>query len=237
MKTFLLLLFISVIISSCSTFQYATITGENISKDNKNEFVAESDTLRITYNFNGKKGPVNITIYNKSDIPLQVDWKRSALIIDERPQVYYQPTWNISGDLSTSKGVLPRSTSSTIDARISGNEGEEFIPPHAAISRKGMFIKPGKSFSLPQEISQEKIKVKDVSVKIARGSFTKENSPIVFRSYLTFAPINNPEKIFTTDHSFFISEVVQTMAGPSIIWAEPGKPGNSFFVTGFGYSR
>ena len=142
----LLPIFIVVSFSSCSHYQYATLSAENIPKDDKkNEFVAESDTLCIVYNFNGKKGPVSITIFNKSDMPLQVDWKKSALIVDDKPIAYYQPDWNINGSISTTPGILTTS-SSTLQANVTGREGLEFLPPHSFISRKGRVNKNNNDF-------------------------------------------------------------------------------------------
>lgn len=171
----LLPIFIAVSFSSCSHYQYATLSAENIPKDDKkNEFVAESDTLHIVYNFNGKKGPVSITIFNKSDMPLPVDWKKSALIIDDKPIAYYQPGWNIDGSFSTTPGILTTS-SSTLQAKVTGNEGLEFLPPHSFISRKGRVIKNNNDFfAMPTYVAKEKIKVQGFSKKMVKGFFTRK---------------------------------------------------------------
>jgi hypothetical protein len=228
----LLPIFIVVSFSSCSHYQYATLSAENIPKDDKkNEFVAESDTLRIVYNFNGKKGPVSITIFNKSDMPLQVDWKKSALIIDDKPIAYYQPDWNINGSISTSPGILTTS-SSTLQANVTGREGLEFLPPHSFISRKGSVIKNNNDFfAMPADVVNEKIKVQGFSKKMVKGFFTKENSPFVFRNYLTFIYVGNSEKIFSVDHSFYVSQLLETYAGPELLWPDSQKPGNTFFLS------
>jgi hypothetical protein len=146
---------------------------------------------------------------------------------------YYQPTWNLNGSLSTSRSIVfPNSASSTINANISGREGEEFLPPHATISRTGMLVKSSGPFILPTDISNEKIKVQGVTKRIKRGTFKKDNSPMIFRSYLTFVQANNPEKIFSTDHTFYVSQLLETLVGPAVIWDKPTKPGDTFFVSG-----
>lgn len=49
---------------SCATttFQYATINSPDIVKNDQQEFVVENDSLRLTYDFSGKNGPVHISI-------------------------------------------------------------------------------------------------------------------------------------------------------------------------------
>lgn len=233
MRTLLPLFLIAIIFSSCSFYQYATVTGENIKKDDKNQFVAETDTVRITYNFNGKKGPVRITVFNKSDIPLLIDWKRSALIIGEKTHTYYQPAWNIDGSMITSTTqFFPNTNNSTIQANITGKEGLEFLPPHASIERVGMVVKAGGAFELPADAAQEKIVVQGFAKKIKKETYKKDSSPMSFRSFLTFVNSNNPDKIFTTDHGFYVSELMQTLIGPAVIWNKPEKPGDTFVVTG-----
>lgn len=229
MKKWLPILFVVIFFSSCSRYQYATLSSD-IPKDKEDEFVAESDTLRITYNFNGKKGPVNITIFNKSGLSFQVDWKKSALIVDDKPTVYYQPDWHINGSVSTSSESLSTS-SSLIMANITGQEGLEFLPPHSFISRKGMVIKKSNEFfAMPGDVVKEKMKIQGISKKTVKGSFTKENSPFVFRSYLTFIQLGSSENMFSVDHSFYVSQLLETVAGPDLIWPDPQKPGNTFFL-------
>jgi len=83
MRTILHLTIVVVLFSSCSKFQYYSLAADNLSKNKKQEFIAENDTCRITYNFYGEKGPIHISIYNKTNKPLQVDWKKSAVIFGD----------------------------------------------------------------------------------------------------------------------------------------------------------
>src|SRR5438046_1631759 len=82
----LLLLF-----SSCTGYQYLTVSGVNLSKNEKNELVAENDTLKVHYHFTNYKGQVALTIYNKSNQPLEIDRRKSAIIVDGKAVSYYNP--------------------------------------------------------------------------------------------------------------------------------------------------
>src|SRR5258705_9998756 len=68
-------------------------------KIKKIEFIAENDTCRITYNFCGEKGPIHISIYNKTNKPLQVDWKKSAVIFGENAVSYFTSESKINGEI------------------------------------------------------------------------------------------------------------------------------------------
>lgn len=232
MKQYLLFIFIAFSLSSCYYYQYATLSADNISKDSKNELVAETDTLKITYNFNGSKGPVHITIYNKSDKPVQVDWKRSALILDEKPIAYYQPVWNINGDI-TSPIVQTIPASQNVKANVTGEEGKEFIPPHSFITKEGDYVYgKRKFFVLPKDAVKKDVKIMGWKKQVTNAFFTKENSPLVFRNYLTFVCNEDGlEKSFSVDHTFYVSGILETSVQPELIWTEPVKPGNSFFIS------
>ncbi len=65
------------------------------------DFVQENDTVRISYRFWGENAPVTITIYNKLDEPLYVDWGRSALIIDDVATTYDPKVASVRGESSS----------------------------------------------------------------------------------------------------------------------------------------
>jgi len=229
MRTFILIAFLITLLSSCQTYQYLTLASDNVSRNEKNEFVAESDTLRVTYNFNGKNGPVNIHIYNKSPQALEIDWKRSSLIIGDRPVPFHISELQIDG--SVVRSAVPRS-SATINATVHGQEGIEFIPPHATIQRSGLYIKERLFDTKSVATTRETVKIDASKVKITRASFSKETSPMLFRCYLTFVIPGAPGIIFATEHSFYVSELLQTVTQPQYLIPEKNKAGDKFFVTG-----
>jgi hypothetical protein len=84
---------------------------------------------------------------------------------------------------------------------------------------------------MPADVVNEKIKVQGFSKKMVKGFFTKENWPFVFRNYLTFIYVGNSEKIFSVDPSFYVSQLLETYAGPESLWPDTKKPGNTFFLS------
>ena len=77
-------------LSACSSYYYSMLNSNDPvgEKNERGDFVQENDTVRISYRFWGENAPVTITIYNKLDEPLYVDWGRSALIIDDVATTY-----------------------------------------------------------------------------------------------------------------------------------------------------
>jgi hypothetical protein len=77
--------FISIVLlSSCAEHQYLTVSGVNIRKDDQNEFVYENDPFKIIYHFKPNYGKMLVSVSNRTDEPLVVDWWKSAMIIDSR---------------------------------------------------------------------------------------------------------------------------------------------------------
>src|SRR5215208_2013722 len=103
MRTALLLMSTALVLTSCSKYQFFTLAGENISKNEKQEFVAENDTFRVIYDFHGDKGPIRVSIYNKSNKPMQVDCSRSAVIAGENSNGYYKNELKLEGEVERNR--------------------------------------------------------------------------------------------------------------------------------------
>src|SRR5947209_4687068 len=99
-KNILLSVIVILSLTSCSIYQYATIESSTMNKNEKKEFVTENDTLRLVYNFNGINAPINITVQNKLNVPISIDWQRSALIVNDTAISYVPGTVNINGNFS-----------------------------------------------------------------------------------------------------------------------------------------
>jgi hypothetical protein len=221
MRTVLLLTFTGILLSSCSKYQYYTLASNNASKKNQ-QFVFENDTCKISYSFSGLKGPVSISVYNKTSKPLEVDWKKSALIVGDSSISFFEPQMLFNGEVERSRYVI----TDNITGTVSQPESVDFIPPQSAVTRQSSrYIRTKfiKASGEEQEIieDQQKLRV---------HTFTKENSPVAFRIYLTLLSDNNR---FNIEHSFYATEIIETST-PLI---NPENKGSNFYVTeksGFG---
>jgi len=225
MRQVLLLSFFFPFLISCSKYQYISLAGENIQKDQEQQFIDEKDSVRIRYNFNGKNGPVNVTVYNKSTRPVQVDWKRSAVITGDSSVSLFEPQMKFSGEIERNR----YSVNQNLSGSLLQAESIDFIPPFSSISRQTKFIQT-KWLKLPEVIAETK-KLKPYHQKIRISSFTQSNSPVVFRVYLTL--VSEKADDLRIDNSFYVAEVIETKAAPINFV----NSGDRFYIkekTGFG---
>lgn len=213
MRTVLLL--IPVILLSCSKYQYLKVSSGNASLNDKNEFVAENDTVRITYNFYGNNMPVNISVFNKSNDGLMIDWSRSSVIIGENAITFSEPSLEIQGELNRPVGS---SHTAVLNAKATGKEDIVFIPPQSAVNRSGVHLVKGRFIKLENGIRTDHAAgLYDTETQLAR--FSTDNSPIRFRIYLTLAPGDSPgQKSMVVERSFYMSEMVESPKRPSRIF-------------------
>jgi hypothetical protein len=219
MRIVLLLIFTIVLLTSCSKYQYYTLASDNAPKDQKQQFLVENDTCKISYNFSGAKGPISISIYNKTNKPLQIDWKRSALIVGDSSISFFEPQMQFNGEVERNRYMT-----NYISGTVTQPESIDFIPPQSAITKQSRYIRTKfiKTTSQGQkmEIAQQKARV---------HKFTKGNSPVAFRIYLTLISDNGN---FAIDHSFYAAELIEIRIPPQNF-----TTGDRFFVkgkTGFG---
>jgi hypothetical protein len=53
-----------------------------LEKNNKEEYLNENDTVRISYKFSGENFPLTVTIYNKLNQPVYIDLRRSLVVMN-----------------------------------------------------------------------------------------------------------------------------------------------------------
>jgi hypothetical protein len=206
--------------------QVVTIKSDILQHDTL--LLEENDTLEIIYNLYGTNGLLSFTIYNKSDKPLYVDWKRSAFIRGENRTVYWQDRAEIllvtegysidwlrdfSTNRSYSYGVMHKP------------EQVSFIPPKTAISMA--------RFRIDATIWNGDFTTQTVKNSYKKGEgfvltkdFDNTNSPIAFRNFLTFSLKHDFSEEFYIDHSFWAGNIThmkkKQFNGPLIPVVENG---------------
>jgi hypothetical protein len=79
--------------------------------------------------------------------------------------------------------------------------------------------------------------VGEVRVQVKHAQFNETTSPLKFRSYLTVLIGEQPAKPVVYEHTFYISDLINTGQGPDNIWFASVYRGNQYYVqesTGFG---
>lgn len=240
MKPMLLLAALAGLLSSCTQYQYLTVSGVNVSKNEKNELVSENDTLKVQYNFTDYKGRVGISIYNKSNQPLEIDWKRSAIIVDGKAWSYFDPNATIGATLEDSVQLRSRFASvsnpaylASFNGSIRINEPTQFIPPSSFIYKVPLSLPIEPIQNLPEEQARREAfrLAEGVTLYYKKMDFEKNGSPLQFRSYLTFRiGGTGAQTEFTLEHSFYVSEIWKTASGPGSFPEAVVNRGDRFYL-------
>jgi hypothetical protein len=223
-------------LSSCSTYQYMTLDSSQLSKNDNKQFTWENDTLRLIYSINGKGGPFRVDVYNKTTQPLYVNWKKSALIRDERPTPYFDPNVTVYGNGSSTGYQIGRviAATSNFSASFALPEGLDFIPPGTGISKDLPSIaRSGDMVTyVSDSIPKETILGLDgiYQAKYQRVRYDEKGSPIRFKSYMTFTLGTQTSPEFAETHSFYVGEVLQTGAAPDMFTLYHTQAGDNAFI-------
>jgi hypothetical protein len=229
--TVILLLF-----NSCTGYKYYTVNSASVAQNDKHEFVIESDSLRLVYNFNGFNAPVNITIQNKLSVPVYIDWQRSALIVSDQAISYVPAEMRIDGGFQGSSykygnisGV--KTTSGQIHATASLPPSVDFMPPQTYLTKTQLSIPARFIEQVPETAFQREkyVPVEGRRVSVKKATFTEATSPLRFRSYLTIMVGELTTKPLTLEHSFYVSELMITGTVPTDMYISSANKGNMFY--------
>jgi hypothetical protein len=191
------------------------LSSDQLQHDEKRQLVGENDSLRITYNFSGRSGPIKISVYNKMDQPVEIDWKKSAMIIADSAISFFDPAMTITGELDRTRYSIYQNITGT----VSPPEAIDFIPPKSSITKQKIFVRD----KWEKIETENSMKVKNQGHRI-HYIFSKSNSPMIFRTYLTFLTGN---KSFEIEHRFYASEITEKSHDNF----ENGA-GNQFYIKG-----
>jgi len=205
---------------SCSTYYYSTLSSADHVGDRTStgEFVQENDTACVTYRFSGEDAPIHISIYNKLDEPLYVDWRRSAIIIDEKATSYSPDALLYEDEAGLSSSELA------------------MIPPRSMIQHQPLTLADF-SFNKISKDEYRKVKYLDAKgepVNLYIKDYTLDDSPLYFRSYITLltggSGYDLPQSL-VFEKSFYVSQLVRAGGlSPKSFTPTAQNAGDTFYV-------
>ncbi len=96
MKSFLFAFLVLTSLSGCmQQAQLITLRGTNV-KLIDDGLVFDTDTLTLNYSFSNERGKMELTLINKLNRPLYIDWKRSAFVIGQDQFAYWQDVSDVN---------------------------------------------------------------------------------------------------------------------------------------------
>lgn len=241
MKKLITLAAAVLLLSSCSKYYVSTLESSNTKKSEETgSFIFENDTLSVTYNFNGKNAPISLTMRNKLNEPLYIDWEKSALIKGDETTPFSGKEIKINAGINSRtypNFVGEGSTQSgTLTTKIALPETVGFIPPKSTLTKIPLQLSERHSYGRIAKSSFEKssIPLNNGPDAWARSaSFNAENSPLSFKSYLTFyIEKDNKRKDLPVVQHFYLSNLIQTYTNPKNFSSMSNNPGNIFYNSG-----
>lgn len=210
-KTSLFFLLFTFSLLGCKNYIQVFETKSNDIKVENKFYVFENDSLKITYNFWSNKGLMTFSVFNKLDKPIYIDWKKSSYI-DNSVKLNY---W-IDEEKTKSKEYYGNYYYDGLRYAVSKSETAvklervTFIPPSSNYSRSQFFIFPIKFYDLDTGIEPKEINRLDnpkYKTEVYEQHFSKKNSPLIFRNFLTFSYTESFESEFYVDNEFYISKI------------------------------
>lgn len=223
-------------LSSCtSTYYYSILntTNTNVDKVENGDFLYENDSLWIAYCFKGEDAPIQITVFNKLDIPIFVNWQHSALILNGTSYPYSEGkiTYTGSAEGVSYQNPIMRGvhhTYSDTQGSIELPKHVSFIAPQTMVSHSTLRLA-----ARFDEIENDKYKNaklvtnKNEAENIKRIDYDLQNSPLIFGSYLTIYTKIDEAKGYRTD--FFVKSLIKTKVAPNLLPFEMADRGDTFY--------
>lgn len=193
MKMSSLFILCVMLLSSCMTSKVLFVESTSTTlKENMYSF--ENDSIRISYNFWSEDGSMSFIIYNKLNIPIYIDWKKSAFIPNEKMISYWQDETNTVSSYSGSNRVAygVNYTNGRSKSKSIKEERIDMITPHAFISKYSFKILPKPKLPATDQI------------------FDIHSTPLNFRNYIAVSTTEQFDKnVFYVDNDFYIHEVMR----------------------------
>lgn len=197
--------FFSLFLFGCNRHQYVFVQSQQTNNET-GDYLIENDSLEIRYNFSGENIPVNIVVNNKSDKPVYIDWKKCVAIIDGKKYKY----WNEVSTIEIS-GVNFNNVYYYADGLIEKDERISYIPPRSYIETTRILLQTTIFKNLPDKSFQRfHVPSENGPVQVKQYDFSVENTPLLFRSILTFSSHESFTEETLYENTFWVSEIIES---------------------------
>lgn len=196
------------------------------------QYVYENDSLKIEYDFWVEHGAITFTVYNKMNVPIYIDWRKSSYIRNEIKLDYWSDveTTNATTDYKTytfggsgtyyNNGFVPGS--STINSSVSKGtanttavktkpERISFLAPKSKITRTQFTLFPSGGIRVnPENAKYAQMKRSDDTTKtttVIYRDYEPDASVLSFRNFLTLSTTENFTNEFYVDNAFYVNRI------------------------------
>ncbi len=232
----LLLIGFGLLTSSCTTYYFSTVDSyqNRIRSTENGYFSTEKNDIVVTYSFKELGGKVIYDVYNASDDPLFIDLSKSTLIAEDYAVQHSENTLsfnepeefieNIADEISTDTSLT---SAGDFFGKTTQSQGKLFIPPHSRTNFSPVSLYDLYNMRLPKQI-YEKVRVGESEVRAAL--FSPENSPLMFRTYLTV--VNDKDKSETVfEDIFYVSRAYRTTSSNAVLMRNVKQRGDIYYFS------
>jgi hypothetical protein len=220
---------ILLLFSSCSTYQYFTIDSAQLPKDDHQAFIANNDTMQIAYSFGGAGGPLTITVLNKTNQMLTIDWNKSALTCNDQSFSLAQTNSSFTASALTGRGT----GSVAITGTVNVIPGVQIIPPQTKVIQPALTLNvalPQFRMAVPDTVHKQRAMTDNAyEVSYQTVAVDESQSPLRMKSYLYFTIGEGAGTQFLESHTFYVSKVMQSTYGPDQ-FGFYHQLGNEFYI-------
>lgn len=207
-------------LSSCSsTYIYSTLNSANaaIDKTDHGDFFYENDSLWISYSLRGADAPLQITVFNKLNKPLFIDWKKSLLVYNGIKHSYMRTDIVFSGDQYGEAYVNSEVVNKEQMAKMLNTpQHVSCVLPKMMVSHRTFDLMGGRDLGRYRKGKMDDLELKaenGKSVKVEGLLFDYSNSPMQIASYIN-TYYDSPETDQTYAIDLYMANIIRTHTKP-----------------------
>lgn len=138
-------------------------------KSQDGAFVYENDTVKITYDFWSEHGKLSFTVYNKLNVPIYIDWRKSSYITGEDKVDYWRDVETIdAATISTGRGYSENKNVFNPTVSVPENGG---VVTYGTVTNVGNSVSGSASVSKAVKTKQERITFLAPKTSISKTPF------------------------------------------------------------------
>lgn len=218
LKTLAFLTF-GILLTGCISYQHVRLSGD-VELTDQSEFLFENDSLRILYSFAGYQGPIHMEIFNKLNKPFYVDMRKSALISNGKSTGLWKDVSMLNGSATEYKVNPPNAyvnSTSSINGTMVRKDHITFIPPQSKIVIDSYILRY-RLFKTPEKTGEKtSFHTTSGNKRATKYSFSREDSPLNFRIFLSFGMDDTAYTPFYIDNGFWVSDYFKSHASPRLL--------------------
>lgn len=208
-----------VLLSACISYQHVRLASDVVLND-QSEFLFENDSIRINYSYAGYQGPIHLEIFNKLNKPFYIDMRKSALISNGKSNSLWKDVSNLNGSATEYKITPPNdyvNSTSSINGTMVRKDNITYIPPQSKIIINSYILR-SRFFNMPEQAGEKtSFYTASGNKRATKYSFSKEDSPLNFRIFLSFAMDDTSYVPFYVDKGFWVADFFKSHASPRVL--------------------